>query len=452
MKSQQHIPTLIAMLMLILGLGGAIFLIENGSVIFARAVGSAEPKEVTITNVSNNSFTVNWITDIPAISFLQYGKKSLLSTKITAFDNRDEKGKLQSRQVHSISITDLVPNTEYDFVIVSKNTTYNNDKYLVTTGFNLQIPNHTLEPSFGILTDAQNQLVDQAIVYASFEGSQIVSSLVNRGSWVLPLGTLRSNDLNRYFIPSKSDEERIFFVNSKGKATVRTNIENDSPLPAIKLGETYDFTKKQTGNPGLIIAQAQANEQMSATINFFQITSPSVDAAIPSGKPSFKGSGLAQKNVILTISGNFQAQSGKVTIDKNGLWVWTPFVSLSPGNYTITAVSFDKEGKPITLTQPFIILKSGSQVLQAATPSASLAPSPTLSPSPTPTVKPSPSATLRPTPSPTLAATPAATASPGAVPTTGTLEPTLALLLGGIILMFFGVTGLAREKSIQSRN
>jgi len=428
MKTQPHIPTLIALFILIVGLGGGIFLVEYGTSFFSHSSESATPKEVTISNVTDTTFTVSWITDAATNTLIRYNGSGLFTTQNTLVDDRD--GELpEQRFVHAVSISQLSPETAYSFEIVSDGLTYKNDRYKVATGPILGSPTYTLEPAFGTISNELHERLDSGIVYASFEGSQILSSLVDNGAWVIPLGRLRANDVSRYFVPNNDTEERLFFVHQKGKTLARTTIENDSPLPPVRIGELYDFLPRETSQGGLVIAQAKTVAPMNGSVNAdFQITTPKKDAAIPSYKPGFKGTGIAGKSVVLTISGNKSTpQTGKVTVNATGNWSWTPTNNLTAGNYSISAASFAKNNQPLVISQVFTILKSGTQVLQAATPSASIKPSP------------SPSASATPKASPRISPSPVASASASPVPVTGNWEPTLMFLIAGAALFIFGL-------------
>ncbi len=437
MNRQVRIPTIVALVMLVLGVGGSLFLLERGVSLISRANSSTIPKEVTISNVSDTSFTVSWITDAPTASIVEYSNQGLITATKTVRDSRDQtQGQL--RQVHAITIGSLIPKTNYQFQIISGGKVIKDDRFVVTTGPTLATPDHVISPAFGKVTDQQNTPLSQAIVYASFDGSQTVSTLVDNGTWVLPRGQLRASDGNRYYIPTKSDEEHLFFVNAQNKSTVRATIETDAPLAQVQLGQDYDFTHKMGGS-GLTIAQSQNFGSLSGSVNTtagFQLLSPSDNAAIPSGKPGFKGTGIAGQAVILTISG-LSVQTAKITIDSTGNWNWTPTSALAPGNYTVTAASFDTQNNPLVLSHTFIILKSGTQVLAAATPSASITPSASPVASPHPSATPLPSASLIPSPS--------ATSTP---PVTGNNEPTIIFLGLGMMLIGSGIIAGVKYKHL----
>jgi uncharacterized surface anchored protein len=90
------------------------------------------------------------------------------------------------------------------------------------------------------------------------------------------------------------------------------------------------------------------------------------------------------------------------------------------------------QNKPVAVTHMFEILKSGTQVLGDATPSATLTPTTTVTLAPTPTD--TPEATLSATPE----ETPASTLAAQPVPTSGNELPTIMLLLLGVGLMIGG--------------
>jgi len=335
----------------------------------------------------------------------------------------------EARLVHAITVTSLNEQSEYSFEILSGNKTFSEDNFRVKTASKLATPQEVVQPAFGTLIDGRNS-VPEAIVYASFDGSQTLSSLVTNGNWVLPLGTLRSKDLSRYFVPTPTDSETLIFMTPTLESTVVTNTDYDSPLPPVILGQSYDFTKETSSKrAGLIIAQSQNFGSVSGSVgsSTFKITSPGAGAAIPNTKPQFKGTTYASKQVILTFTGG-QNSTTTVTADGNGNWSYTPKSGMNVGKYTLTATSFDEKNKPILLSQAFTILKSGSGVLADATPAASLVPSPS------PIILASP------------IASPIASASASTVPVTGTGTPTVFLFLMATIFTIFGISSFAFVK------
>ena len=90
---------------------------------------------------------------------------------------------------------------------------------------------------------------------------------------------------------------------------------------------------------------------------------------------------------------------------------------LQEGKQSVTITTANAQNKTVAITHTFEILKSGTQVLGDATPSATLTPLPTVTDEPTPTS--------------TLAGDP--------IPTTGSPLPLIMLLILGFGLLSGGV-------------
>ena len=113
MKPQPQIPTLVGILILLIGLGGAIYLIESGLRLSSRAQTSSEPREVTLANVTDSSFTVSWLTLEPVSGSIQYKETGLLGISQTALDIRDQNQTTQ-RYTHFFQVAGLKLHTRYE--------------------------------------------------------------------------------------------------------------------------------------------------------------------------------------------------------------------------------------------------------------------------------------------------------------------------------------------------
>ncbi len=104
------------------------------------------------------------------------------------------------------------------------------------------------------------------------------------------------------------------------------------------------------------------------------------------------------------------------TVEADGIWRYTPKTAPSAGKQSVTITTTDSQNKSVAITHLFEILKSGTQVLGDATPSATIAPTVTIDPTPQTTS--------------TLAGEP--------IPTTGSPLPLILLLLLGSGLLMSG--------------
>jgi len=274
------------------------------------------------------------------------------------------------------------------------------------------------------------------LVYVTLEGSQELSTLVGpTGSWLIPLNMIRTQDLAQRLTSASRIDEQIHITNGKDEATAITDTLNDSPVPNMTIGKTYDFRKQQAVLPsksmGSLTAATdnkpavlgQQTEKNSGKIYPVTITQPDDGASLVSNLPLFTGTGVPNKIVTLTI-GIKKPVTFSVSVGQEGIWKYAQTTPLGVGRQSVTASTVDSYNKQVAITHVFDILKSGTQVLGTATPSATLAPSPTR--------------TTTPTTAPTERPTPVSTLSGQAQPTTGSTLPTVILLVLGAGLLIGG--------------
>lgn len=419
MNTLTRIPTLLGILLVVMLVGGLGFAFERISRGGTSASGSATPTRVEFTNVTEGMFTVSWITQEATT-----GVVSVESTnaKMTLFDERDVSGKLGKYLTHVATMRTAQSNTEYRITILSngKKYTSGNEPYRIRTGPAMSSPPPgTLEPAFGIVIGDQNTPAEGAIVYLTPQGGQMLSTLVkSSGSWIIPLNLARTTDLTSYLPVSERIDEDILVRFGTAETTAITDTLNDNPVPDMNVGKTYDFRRQQAKVPATapsVLGQATGQQTYA-----FAITTPVVNTAIPTNLPSIQGTGVPGKSVSITI-GITNPIGGTTVVGADGIWRFTPPQRLSPGKQSVTATSQGASGQTVAATVLFEILKSGTQVLGDATPSATLAPS--LPPGATDTA--------------TLAGEP--------IPTSGSILPTIVLLLMGIAL-FGGGAALARTR------
>lgn len=382
MQRPIKIPTLIGLLLVVVMVATVALLFERAGRLITRASPTIAPSQVEITNVTDTSFTVSWITPDPGSGAIVIEGPD--RQKQTMFDERD-RGKYLT---HSVTIRNLKPSTQYRLRILSDGKQFlNNGKpYHITTGPTLSGAGSGLEPAFGMVLTADNQPADGALVYLTLEGSQKLSTLVKpSGSWLIPLNNARTANLTSYLLPSAERLSETLTVRLAGiEATAITDTLNDSPVPEMMLGKTYDFRGLQAQKSQQLTSQSPDVLGQSSTTpkTAVSITQPAQSAAFTTQLPLITGTGVPGKQVMLTI-GIAQPLSGTTSVGSDGLWRFTPPKPLSPGKQSVTITTVDGSGKTVALTHTFEILKSGTQVLGEATPSATL--TPTLETSPTPT-------------------------------------------------------------------
>lgn len=416
-----RIPTFIGILLVIALVGAVIFLFESYSRRPGQAGGSVSPANITVTNVTDTGFAVVWTTQNPAT-----GVVKLISPKHTPsafFDDRDTTGKLKSYSTHMVTIRSLTPATLYTFQILSngKNFTTGVAKPLnVTTASTLSGGGTELEPAYGAINDVGGSPVSGAIVFVTLEQGQLLSTMTSpSGSWLLSLGFSRTASLDKYLGDRERIMETIRVIWGDQEATAITDTLNDGPVPTMVLGKTYDFRKQQAAvreTPAILGDQTTAKPSTFKTI---ALSTPAQNASLTTTLPLIQGTGIPGKTVSVVV-GIASPVSGAATVGNDGIWRYTPTKPLGTGKQSVTATTTDDHGLPVAFTHTFTILKSGTQVLGDATPSATLAPTPIATSSASPSA----------TPTPQLQGEP--------VPTSGTTLPTLLIILLGAGLLTSG--------------
>lgn len=434
-KKEKRISTILALLLVFIGIGATAFLVEDFQNTKTHAQPSIIPQEINITNLSTNGFTVSWITEEKTQGFVAFGEEKSLGK--TAFDERDKEENLDKYFTHHVNIKNLKPSSTYYFKIISQSKTFDQNGFpygVKTTPVFSNSPS-LIEPAYGTVLNKNNSPAEGVIVYLNFKGTLPLSTLTkSSGNFLISLNLAVKADLNGYFIPKEKEEEEITVRAGINETTTAiTDTENDSPVPTMILGKSYDFrTRKEKENKSL------TKKQLSPKVLGIEETSPEVVILFPKEgtplldpKPLFKGKGIFRNEVIIKIESPTVIEE-TVVVNTNGQWFFRPEEPLSPGKHTITITTKDRGGKKITLNQSFFILKSGTQVLGESTPSA------TLTPTPSPTITPALSPTITPTP-PVLSPAPTSppiTPTPSLTP--GIFSFTVKLLSLGAFLLLIG--------------
>lgn len=422
MTAEHRFPTILGLLVIVVSLVTVVFLFKNIRSLVSQATPDATPTEVKITNISESSFTVSWITAGHVSGTINFSEDSSLGNVAT--DDRDQiSGTTGQYQTHHLTLRYLKPASQYYFKIISGGTTFDNngEPYIVTTAPQISTTPGQISPAYGMVTKTDGSPASGAIVYLNLDRASPLSTLVkSSGSWLITINNARTTDLADY-IKITGSEKLTIFVQAGGEDTAQatTTVANDSPVPQITLGKNLDLNQMALASP---TASPGAGFKPPAASFAPSLTSPASGSAVPSDRPVFGGTGIPGKTVVIKIQ-SAQSITGTTSVDQNGNWTWTPPSGLSPGEHTVTITTTDNAGNPVNFSRKFIVLASGTQVTEPATPSAT----PKTSPSPSPTSKPSP--TLKPTPTPLTSTAPAS----------GNPTPTMIVLIIGLSLVTLGL-------------
>lgn len=443
----KRIPTLLGLILIVVGLGITTYLVRQGGLFSIRAGPGHEPKNVRISNITDTSFTASYSTEDAVTGVLNYGDSTALGQ--SSLDDRDQNsGKITTRKLHNITVRNLDPEKTYYFSIISSQDTYlnNSNPFEVNTAIVIEDAPLEQNPMSGKLILPSGKSPSEAIVYLTTEDSQIISTLTrDDGTFLLPLNSLRTSDLSSYF---KLEEGKILKLLAIGEgltSNVTLFSQQIEPVPTITLSSNYDFTlnslPKATNSASLEgFPSFNSNQASKESSNKSpQILTPQNDQGFTDQQPEFKGTAPANETVQITINSEEEIKA-VVKADANGNWKYRPTSELSAGNHTITITTKDASGNTKTINQSFIVYASGNQIA-----GANGSPTPTKSPTPTPTIKNTPTSTTA--PKPTSEATIEPTQNPTSTPniTAAEFTPTPTTPLpptGNATIITAGVIGL----------
>ncbi len=439
----KKIPTLLGIFLIAVAVGLTSYLAQIGVLPFLNAAPSETPTDIRITNISDFAFTVTYKTADSVIGTISYGTDKKLGQ--IALDDRDQKsGNPQNYNLHSITVRQLSASTTYYFSILSGKTTFlnNNQDFTVTTGPKVNRTPSDVPPVSGKIILPTGEIPTESLVFVKTAASQLLSTLTNSaGIYILPINTLRTSDLTDYAAITSGTAFYILANDNTYSSTALWSGDTSSPVPLLTLGNNYDFTASSTAiasTAALPIGFPQFNLDTSLNATPL-VESPTDNESFSDQQPLFAGKALPNSTVEITIHSD-QAIKTQVTSDKNGNWIYRPTTPLSPGQHTLTITTTNQNGILQTIEKTFTIFSSGTQVAQAATPSATPTSKPTPTLIPTVTVAPTNTPTLTSVPTPTLTLIPTTTNNTISSPT-----PTVATKLpptGNNSSITIGIIGL----------
>lgn len=474
MRKNTLIPSIIGVLVLLVGVVVGVVMVQRQQSPDVEAQQDITPRQVEISNVTSDSFTVSWITQAETSGILKYGENQSMS--LLARDKRDILNqKLGQYETHWITVTDLSPNKTYYFAIQSGGETYSNSDvpYTVQTGGDTALTEGVT--AFGKVETAEGIPAEGVIVLASTDGVVVQSAVTDiQGSWSINFANARTEDLDKIAeITSNTVLELRAQGGSSGNSLIRLSGNQLTPVPALRLGKTYDFVSLAATNRTNVdepvsqfIFAPELGAQGSDEGDGVTIWSPLENEAISTSQPLFIGTAPAASNLILTVDADTRFEiEGTATADERRNWQWSASQPLSEGQHSITASYTSDAGVEYQTSRIFSVVNSDASPAFESTPSATTGtPTPTtvqeLSPTPTVTIAPTVTPTAQPTivevsptvtptakptqmevsptvtPTPTVAeVSPTATPTPAELPQAGASLPTMALSVAGVVFI-----------------
>lgn len=476
---KQRIPTLLGLAVLIVGVVAGVLLVGEGTGGFLpRANEESIPQQVRITNISDTSFSVSFITQTPSLGLLEYGSAARdLDEQV--LDDRDQlSGESGSYRTHHITVRGLQPATQYYFRIGTARRTFFDNQ---GSPFSVRTSRPGLSPSSA--QSASGQVQNQAgspangaLVYLTTNGASPLSAYIKQdGSWSLPLSQMRTQDLSAIMTMTDSTPLKLQVIGTDGEtlnaevtygqvAQLRslqfgqdtTNLSQGSKTPDQQLPDETGSDLAQpddttgdnladepdsgapTGGSNQLGSLFDENDRFGTMPQSdITIVYPSEDAEVVSAtQPELSGKAPPQSTLQIEVHSD-NVFYDVVETDADGNWSWSPPSDLEPGEHTMTLRYTDDTGEQQVVTRTFIVQADTGFPAFVSTPSGQLTsptPTPVASPTPLPTPSPSPSPSPKPSPSPTLVSYPATYAAQPVTASTGPLwlMAAGAFLFGGL--------------------
>lgn len=425
--NKNKIPTILGLFLLVIGIAAGVVLVQNRQFFGTEAEEDITPKDVRITNITESSFSVSWITDGETSGFVKYGEtaNSLGKTDLDEIEGNST--------VHYSTIQGLESKTEYFFKINSGARDFDNNgiAWQVLTGASLPDPSSRIVS--GNVVSASGTPVANALVHVSVGGASPLSTTTSgNGSWLINLDSARDTSLSTYATIDETNSviEISIQAGALGISTAQIYPQSASSIPTMVLGQVHDYKNlPPNSNADLPEASVDLPDEATKSSGFEvdnletpeqeeSVTLESVDSGevITTESPEFFGEGPPGTEITILIESDPITDS--LTVGSSGEWNWSPPENLPEGPHTITISWKDASGILRTLKRSFVVQASEGPSFES-TPSAST------TPSPTPTASTSPSPSVTPTP----------TATPEELVDAGTLTPTYLLTIMGLALL-----------------
>lgn len=238
------IPTLLGLGIILIGIVTGVYLVLREQTFFSQAAPNLTPQNITFTNVTADSIVLSWQTNSPATSFVTFGQVN--SQEQTALDDRDGSPATagpQPRLNHYVTIKNLLPQTQYQFKIISGKVSSEILKFETAKPATFQAG---FTPIIGSVLDGDTALND-GIAYVSLSGATSQSALIKTsGSFLIPMSQISKSDLSGAYQPNEDDIAKLTVVSDQGQASALFRLMSTTqPLPPLKLGQNTDLTAEE---------------------------------------------------------------------------------------------------------------------------------------------------------------------------------------------------------------
>lgn len=403
---QKQIPTVVGLLILLGALiSGLIFFSDGTGVFTPRAAADVTPKNIIISNLKPDSFTVSFFTDKATAGFVKYGTDpTRLNSQ--ASDDRDQlSGSVGEYTSHHITVRGLESGTDYYYVLgtESRNEFDNEGQpFHVTTP---ATPAGSMPPAvtiYGSISNEGGTPAEGAVVYVIKEKISPLSSLVKgSGSWAIPLSQALLKDGSDYANLGPADLLNLRVVGETPDQLIEFSVavEDAQPVRELSFGQSYDqppaeeaavevdLPEETVGPPELDIVDEEADSEDAISDQMQQMLEEadplptestasselvlkgeeSDEPVYTTSRPVIRGQITPNTEIKISVHSETQYET-TLTTDSDGsfeLDLDALDLDLEPGEHTITYSYIDPDsGEEVVVTESFWV-EDSEQILLA---------------------------------------------------------------------------------------
>ncbi|MCA9385546.1 fibronectin type III domain-containing protein [Candidatus Dojkabacteria bacterium] len=206
-------------------------------------------QRIALTNISGQSTTVVWTTDMPTIGSVvvdgveYFDDRDLVEIALNEFEYDIEEAK--PRQTHHVTIRELEPETTYSFQVHNDSEVFEDQPFAEFTTAKIPDQIRTPDPVYGMVSSEVEEtgISDGIIIFnkrSEAEGSShFVSVPVKNGSYSLDAQNLLSADLSEYYSVRDNEYEVIrFLATANGEIldeSIQVPPDSDQPVDTVVL-------------------------------------------------------------------------------------------------------------------------------------------------------------------------------------------------------------------------
>jgi len=199
---------LILPLVLIVGIIGGVYLVQNRVNLFPKAAEQPFQEKIVISNLAPTSLSISYFTKESSYDFIQYGEDTSVATPV--YEARTKDGLNPKLYTHYFRIKDLKPNTKYYFKINSNGRLLPAGEYLTFKTPSGIRGRASIENFSGTVKKENGQDVAEGLVFLSTDDGQLLSTPVNEdGSWTISYVGMRTADMSKYLNISETDQVKF---------------------------------------------------------------------------------------------------------------------------------------------------------------------------------------------------------------------------------------------------